>query len=516
MKRFLVLFLVFVPVLFLGRFSLYSQTVREFTTINQTENDTIPMLSEKELQKIPSIRSVFDKQQQLYMRPIRPSTSLSQIIGVKEDRPLTISPEAKYWFEKSFDTSSYFYPWVNFSDTVVVNPLFMPLIVKGDLVNFEYIRPDKDKVTLSSFKKEPLYTRDTLFADYERRKDIQQIAYNYVRTNHPESFQYSIQTMPGKSDMIRAEVIKKTLPEEAVIPVKIDVTPTDYDAPVKFIPERRYWTSGFDATLQFAQNYISENWHKGGTSNMNIFGRAYFLYNYDKDKVKVTNELELKAQVFTAPNDEYHDYRIGDDLFRVHSNFGYRAFKGWYYTFDVDFKTQMFTNFKENSEIKQAALLSPFSVDLGLGMKYDLNKSFESNKHKKLTLAVNIAPVSVSYKYSVSKNIDLGRHGFQKKKDSEDVFNQSLTNIGSSLKLNMVFTFNRDISWQSRLDYFTSYDRVLMEFENTLNFAISRFFSTRLYAHLRFDDGVSRPEDKPNQSFFQLNELLSIGFNYKW
>ena len=44
--------------------------------------------------------------------------------------------------------------------------------------------------------------------------------------------------------------------------------------------------------------------------------------------------------------------------------------------------------------------------------------------------------------------------------------------------------------------------------------AISRFFSTRIYFHLRYDDGVEKTED--NKSYFQLNELLSFGFNYKW
>ena len=84
-----------------------------------------------------------------------------------------------------------------------------------------------------------------------------------------------------------------------------------------------------------------------------------------------------------------------------------------------------------------------------------------------------------------------------------------------SLCADLAFDFNRNVSWQSRLYFFTTYgDHTIGEFENTLVLAISRFFSTRIYFHLRYDDGVEKTED--NKSYFQLNELLSFGFNYKW
>lgn len=112
---------------------------------------------------------------------------------------------------------------------------------------------------------------------------------------------------------------------------------------------------------------------------MNLFTKNNLKYDYKKDKVQVTNELEFKASVYTAPKDTLRNYKIGDDVFRIHSNVGYQAFNKWYYTFDAEFKTQFFTNYQENERIKQAAFLAPFSINFGLGMKYELENNLPTS-----------------------------------------------------------------------------------------------------------------------------------------
>ena len=86
--------------------------------------------------------------------------------------------------------------------------------------------------------------------------------------------------------------------------------------------------------------------------------------------------------------------------------------------------------------------------------------------------------------------------------------------FGSTVTATMTFQFSRNISWYSRLNYTTNYQRIQGEFENRLNMAISRFFSTIISLNLRYDDGIAKNEDF--DSYLQINELLSFGFNYKW
>ena len=178
----------------------------------------------------------------------------------------------------------------------------------------------------------------------------------------------------------------------------------------------------------------------------------------------------------------------------------------------MEFKTQLFSSYAENQNVKLAGLLSPFSINFGLGMKYDINKTFASSKHNKLILSANIAPLSYTYIRTIDKDIDLARH-FQKK-DTEENYPYKQSLFGSTVNATMTFDISRNISWYSRLNYNTNYHRIQGEFENRLNMAISRFFSTIISLNLRYDDGIAKNEDF--DSYLQINELLSFGFNYKW
>ena len=64
------------------------------------------------------------------------------------------------------------------------------------------------------------------------------------------------------------------------------------------------------------------------------------------------------------------------------------------------------------------------------------------------------------------------------------------------------------MSWSSRLYYFTSYSMLKVEFENTIDFRISRFFTGRFYAYPRFDDSRDRKRE--------IKEMMTIGFSYRW
>lgn len=510
-KRYFILFSIFTSLASLAE--AQEKVVITGTNVNNNTTqrdapDTIPMIEieDPDLDNIISLRGQFEKQNQSYSAPVVPNENLLRFL--KKDE-VEISDEAMYWARLVRDASTIFDNNMTFRDTVIVNPLFLPIVFKGELLPKD-LTFYKENFWVKNEQLPLPFTPDTLFKQEELKKEIEDKAYKYVQSNYPDYFRYSMRDLP--QDKVIAKVIKKTHYEPELIKIESEADFSDVDAPVKFIPEIRYWTSHFESAIQFAQNYISPNWHKGGVSTLNLTNRELFTFNYNKDKIKFTNSLEIKNNLYTAPKDTLRDYKVGDDVFRIYSNLGYRAFNKWYYTLDVDFKTQLFSSYAENQDVKLAGLLSPFSINIGLGMKYDLDKTFASSKHKKVTLSANLAPLSYTYVRTLDKDIDLGRH-FQKKKGQEEFpYKQSL--FGSTVNATMTFQFSRNIIWYSRLYYMTDYKRIQGEFENRLNMAISRFFSTIISLNLRYDDGIAKNEDF--DSYLQINELLSFGFNYKW
>ena len=73
---------------------------------------------------------------------------------------------------------------------------------------------------------------------------------------------------------------------------------------------------------------------------------------------------------------------------------------------------------------------------------------------------------------------------------------------------------SKNITWNSKLDYFTTYEKVVISWENTFDFKVSRYLSTTLFIHPRFDDGVKLTDD--NRSYFQFKEMLTFGLSYSW
>lgn len=482
--------------------------------------DTFPLLDleETELDKIPDLRAQFEKLNSSYSSPAAPSENLLRFL--KKDE-IELSPEAQYWVNWVRDPSTIISPWATLRDTTIVNPLFTPILFKGGLIPEDLQLYDKDFIAKQR-PNFPLFEPDTtLFQDEILKNKLQNTAYNYVRVNYPEYFRYSERDLP--TDVVKTHVIKKATYEPELIKIENDPNAfSDVDAPVKFIPERRYWTSNFESTMQFSQNYISPNWSAGGDPNFNMNTRQYFKYDYNKDKVQVTNELEFKLNMNTLPDktDSIHSYKINDQILRLHTLFGYKALNKWYYTVDISFNTQVVTNYAQNSETKLSAFLAPMTFNTGIGMKYELTKTLTKVRHRNIKLNVNMAPFSYNYMYSTQKgtDMDLKRHGFKEKDNAAELpddvnkYRNSQSQIGSKLEANMTFNINRNVSWTSRFYYFTDYHRITGEFENTFNLQISRFFSTRINLHLRYDDGVAKNEDF--DSYLQINELLSFGFNY--
>lgn len=321
--------------------------------------------------------------------------------------------------------------------------------------------------------------------------------------SHPDkiiNFEEVISGLPAyEENNILKEVKKKERTSVLKQFGKNEVKDVEGEAGVD-IKKPNWWVQAGNIALQFSQNYISDNWYKGGESTNAVNGSITLSATYnDKEKVQWENILDAKFGIASAPSDTLHSYLVTTDQLRLTSKLGIQAAKYWYYTVSTEFKTQFAHGYKSNSNKKLTSWLSPSDFNLGIGIDF-------KKKSKIFDLSVFIAPLTYTVKYIGADDIDHSLYGLEQ----DQKFRH---NFGSEIVPKLKWNISKDISYETRLDALTSYSWVRVDWEHTLNLAINKYLSTRLYVHARFDDS-----NKPTtgDSYFQLNELLSFGLNYKW
>ena len=278
----------------------------------------------------------------------------------------------------------------------------------------------------------------------------------------------------------------------------IEMIPEDIPTEV-MVQKPKFWTKKGDFYLQFMQNYVSDNWYKGGESNYSAVGSLTLEANYDnKNKWKWDNKLELKLGFLRSSSDSLHKFKSNEDLIRLTSKAGLEAAKNWYYTLQLMANTQFSRGLKSNDPKTYSDFMSPFNLNLGLGMDYKV-----ATKNKRLTGTINFSPVSLNYRYvdrlalSTSFGLDEGKH--------------SMLEFASNMTADLVWKMNDVATWKTRLYAYTSYKRAEIEWENTFELRVSKYITANFFLYPRFDDSSTYDDDL---GYWQFMEFCSVGFSY--
>jgi hypothetical protein len=203
----------------------------------------------------------------------------------------------------------------------------------------------------------------------------------------------------------------------------------------------------------------------------------------------------MKLGFLSSHGDEVHKFRTNADQLRMVNKLGLQATSHWYYTVMLQSWTQFYPGYHKNDSYVYSDFMSPFESVFSIGMDYKL-------KLKKLNVEATLSPIACDWKY-VDRKALASSYGIESGKHSD-------IGLGSNITVKYTWTMAKNISWSGRIYYYTNYEKVQLEWENTFNLAINKYLSTKLYLYPRFDDSVNRKE---GDSYLQFNELLSFGLN---
>lgn len=360
--------------------------------------------------------------------------------------------------------------------------LFTPLTFYNDLAHRHFSLDEDDALT----------TDNQLLVDN---------ALMNIYINHPEFVKGHMQVRKPKAENKKKEdktVNLNPAYEVYNVPKAEEINVDKIDLMIK---KPNFWSLRGEVYLQMMQNYYSAKWYQGGESNYSALSRITLWADYNnKQKVKFENKLEMHLGFMTNKSDTVHSVKTSSDLLRYTGKLGIQANKKWYYTLQVVANTQFMRTFASNSNNVNSDFMSPLNINASLGMDYNM-----SWFKKRLTGTVHLAPLSCNYKYVDRLNLAT-RNGIDEGKHSK-------FDYGSTFQVDFNWKFSENVSWRTRLYGYTTYKRMELQWENTLNLKISKILTASVYVYPRFDDSnISRKDEK--LGYFQLKEYTSFGLTY--
>ena len=264
-----------------------------------------------------------------------------------------------------------------------------------------------------------------------------------------------------------------------------------------------FWKFPGEGSLKFTQNYFSDNWFRGGDNNYSFLCMLTLNANYDnRQNIQWENRLEARLGFQTTGESETRrSMKPTDNLLRLRTKLGYKAYKTLYYTTQVEAYTQIVPLYEHNSDDLKTSFLSPMNLTVSVGLDYKF-----ATKNNKFNGNVYLAPCSYNMRYVDRLSLST-KHGVQEG-------HHAYHNFGPSITVNTYWQIAKNISWRSRMYWISNLKYTNIEWENTFNFTINKYLSATFFVYPKFDD--SSTSYKGDNGYIMMQEWLSLGLNYNW
>ncbi len=277
------------------------------------------------------------------------------------------------------------------------------------------------------------------------------------------------------------------------------------------------WKKGGLFAINLSQTSLT-NWAAGGQNSAAVNGIFSAFANYKQGKSAWDNSLDIGYGILKQGKNA--SPMKTDDKFDFFSKYGREAFKNFYWSGLMNFRTQMRPGYKyPDTENKISDLFSPAYLLLAAGMDYKPNPYFSAF----------IAPLTGKFTFVNDAELSAaGAFGVTPGQNSRSEFGGYLRAIFS--KNDFKDEFMKNVAFTSKIDLFSNYghnpQNIDITWENLIGLKVNKFISVNFNTVLMYDDDIKVPVDRNGNGEFesteapgprtQFKEILGVGFSYKF
>lgn len=266
------------------------------------------------------------------------------------------------------------------------------------------------------------------------------------------------------------------------------------------------WNKGAVLSLNFVQSSFN-NWLAGGKNSLALNG---LISLYAKRNTKTScweNYLDLGYGLLKEGKD---NVQKTDDRFDFLSKYGKKAWKNWYYSGLLNFRTQFTAGYNyPNDSVKISDLLAPAYVLTAIGLDYKPDNYF----------SLFIAPVTAKYTIVASDFLsDQGNFGVRPGKKSRSEWGGYLRMVYARKDFKPEILKN--IGLTTRLDLFSNYahnpQNIDVNWETLIVMKVNKILSVNFNTMLIYDDDIKIVKDGVEIGpRTQFKEIFGVGLSFK-
>jgi hypothetical protein len=266
------------------------------------------------------------------------------------------------------------------------------------------------------------------------------------------------------------------------------------------------WKTGGVGSLNMTQVSLT-NWAAGGESSLSGIALLNVYANYKKNKFVWDNTLDLAYGLLKQGDDPIIK---SDDRIDFASKAGQYAFKNWYYTGLLGFKSQFAPGYSDpDDEFYISDFMSPAYLSVSLGMDYKPSDNF----------SLFISPLTGKMTFVMDDSLsNVGAFGV----DPGSTFRPE---FGGYIKMVFKYDVMENVSLQTKFDLFSNYienpENIDVTWDVLVAMKVNDYLTATITTNLIYDDDIdiTIENDDGTESLrpaVQFKEMFALGLSYKF